>query len=79
MNKLKQAIQLIESNQWDESHTLVQDGKNKYFYLIHGLLHRIEGDMSNAQYWYDKAEESMPNNTNEEETKRLKLLVENEN
>jgi len=31
----------------------------------------VEGDLSNTQYWYDRANEDMPNNTLEEELKRL--------
>jgi hypothetical protein len=71
----KRALELIEQDKWDESHNLVQDGNDKLCYLVHALLHRIEGDLSNAGYWYDRADEAMPENTIAEETERLKGLV----
>ncbi len=77
MNKLQQAIELIEMDEWDQAHALVQEGDNKYAYLIHALLHRIEGDLSNARYWYNRANEALPNNSISEETDRLKALIKN--
>ncbi|WP_067864483.1 hypothetical protein [Neptuniibacter marinus] len=75
MDKLQRAIDLIEQDEWDQAHNLVQDGNNKYYYLIHGLLHRIEGDISNAQYWYNRASEPLPDNTINAETHRIKTLI----
>lgn len=75
MDKLQRAIDLIEQDEWDQAHNLVQDGNNKYCYLIHGLLHRIEGDISNAQYWYNRASEPLPNNTINAETDRIETLL----
>jgi hypothetical protein len=75
MHDLNKAIQLLEQSLWDEAHELVQDGDNKYFFLIHGLLHRIEGDLSNARYWYRRANEEYIENTIDQEILRLKELV----
>ncbi len=77
MNKLEKAIELIELDKWHECHELIQDGDNKYYYLIHGLLHRIEGDLSNAKYWYNRANESPLDNTINVEIERLKELIKN--
>jgi len=77
MNKLEKAIELIELDKWHEAHELVQDGDNKYYYLIHGLLHRIEGDLSNAKYWYNRANESLLDNTINVEIERLKERIKN--
>jgi hypothetical protein len=43
--------------------------------LIHAYLHRVEGDLGNARYWYAEAGEKMPKNTLEEELKRLFSLA----
>ena len=65
------ALDLARDGHWDESHQLVQQYSDKLFCLIHAYLHRVEGDLSNTQYWYDRANEDMPNHTLEEELKRL--------
>jgi hypothetical protein len=53
---LLQAIELALTHQWDASHQLVQqyDG-DKTAAWIHAVLHKIEGDLSNSQYWYRRA------------------------
>ena len=65
------ALDLARDGRWDESRQLVQQYSDKLSCLIHTHLHRVEGDLSNAQYWYDRASEDLPNNTLEEELKRL--------
>jgi hypothetical protein len=44
--------------------------------LIHGYLHRVEGDPGNAEYWYKRAEVTIPDNTLEQEWQRLYALLE---
>jgi hypothetical protein len=34
-------------------------------------VHRVEGDIGNAQYWYDRTGEDMPKNKLEDELTRL--------
>jgi hypothetical protein len=70
----QQALQLIQQNDWDAAHRLVQDYSDPLSCQIHGYLHRIEGDLSNARYWYQHAGLNMPDNSLEEE---LTLLLEN--
>jgi hypothetical protein len=43
--------------------------------LIHAYLHRVEGDLSNAAYWYRQAGETMPDNELDEELARLTGLA----
>ncbi len=71
-------IDLIEAGQWDEAHRIVQNYSDKLSCLLHGYLHRDEGDLSNAAYWYHQAGEEMPVNSLTEELERLKTLVRRE-
>ncbi|MGD9538683.1 MAG: hypothetical protein AB7P52_15420 [Alphaproteobacteria bacterium] len=40
---------------WDEAHRLVQDEASADAAWVHAHLHRIEGDLDNAGYWYRRA------------------------
>lgn len=40
---------------WDTAHTLVQADESKEAAWVHAHLHRIEGDLDNAGYWYRRA------------------------
>lgn len=40
---------------WESSHTIIQDVDTKDAALIHAYLHRKEGDLWNADYWYRRA------------------------
>ena len=40
---------------WEIAHQIAQDAGTKQGDWIHAHLHRIEGDLSNASYWYSRA------------------------
>lgn len=40
---------------WESSHNIAQDIDDKNGSWIHAYLHRKEGDIFNARYWYNKA------------------------
>jgi hypothetical protein len=40
---------------WDRAHRLVQDEGTSDAAWVHAYLHRVEGDLSNAAYWYRRA------------------------
>src|SRR5258708_15590196 len=40
---------------WERAHALVMDERAKDCAWIHAYLHRVEGDLGNARYWYGKA------------------------
>ena len=69
------ALDYAKERKWDEAHRLVQSFSDRTSCLIHGYLHRVEGDLGNARYWYNRANEQMPDNTLEEEFSRLYQLV----
>ena len=65
------ALQLIQQDDWDAAHRLVQDYSDPLSCQLHGYLHRIEGDFANARYWYQRAGLLMPECPLEEELKQL--------
>lgn len=56
-SQLLEALQAAREGNWDRSHDLVQDLHGKLPYWIHANLHKEEGDLSNAAYWYRKTGE----------------------
>jgi hypothetical protein len=55
-DKLLRALAHLRRNEWQKAHALVMDLQSKLAFHIHGLVHRIEGDMEPARYWYARAE-----------------------
>lgn len=45
---------------WDAAHRAVQDSDTAEAAWVHAYLHRKEGDLSNARYWYRRAGREMP-------------------
>jgi hypothetical protein len=44
-----------EAGDWDEAHRVAQDIDDDIGARIHAYLHRKEGDIGNAGYWYRRA------------------------
>ena len=40
---------------WDKAHKIVQDEPTADAAWVHAYLHRVEGDLGNAGYWYRRA------------------------
>ena len=40
---------------WDAAHRIAQDEDGPDAAWIHAYLHRVEGDLGNAGYWYRRA------------------------
>ena len=49
------ALWFSKNARWDEAHHIAQDIPSKMGSWIHGLLHAIEGDFGNADYWFQRA------------------------
>jgi len=45
----------VAKGDWDRAHTLAQEERNQTGAWVHAHLHRVEGDLSNAAYWYGQA------------------------
>ena len=41
---------------WDTAHKIVMDEADKACAWVHAYLHRVEGDLPNARYWYRQAQ-----------------------
>ncbi len=54
-DKHRKALSHLRKNEWDKAHAIVMGMRDKLAFRIHGLLHRIEGDLDNARYWYDRS------------------------
>lgn len=46
---------------WDLAHSLVQNKLDNSSCRVHGFLHREEGDLGNAGYWYGRAGKTILN------------------
>jgi hypothetical protein len=40
---------------WNKAHGIVMDDGSREAAWVHAYLHRAEGDLSNARYWYRQA------------------------
>ncbi|MBL7861971.1 MAG: hypothetical protein JNJ65_12475 [Cyclobacteriaceae bacterium] len=64
---LLQALWYEAKGDWEKAHNLAQDVPTSDGALIHAYLHRVEGDLSNARYWYHRAQRNIPNQSLTEE------------
>ncbi len=55
LTKPLQALWWAAKGEWDRAHALVQDDASAEAAWVHAYLHRVEGDLSNARYWYRQA------------------------
>lgn len=67
----KSVLDLAKQGNWEDAHALVQVHADELSCQIHGYLHRVEGDLGNASYWYSRGNMKLPKNTLEEEYARL--------
>lgn len=58
VSELDQALQALwqdRNGNWDRAHDLAQAANNAQGDWVHAYLHRKEGDIGNAGYWYSRA------------------------
>ena len=50
-----QALWWAAKGDWDKAHTIVMKDESREAAWVHAYLHRVEGDLPNAGYWYRTA------------------------
>ncbi|MBR1189852.1 hypothetical protein JQ558_13405 [Bradyrhizobium sp. AUGA SZCCT0160] len=65
------ALWWAAKGQWDEAHKIVQDENTHEAAWVHAYLHRVEGDLGNAGYWYRQAGQPVAKDSLEAEWERI--------
>ncbi|MGK6352371.1 hypothetical protein [Parapedobacter sp. DT-150] len=60
---------------WNKAHDLINDLEDRQSAHVHAYLHRKEGDLWNADYWYRRAGQQRPATTLEEEWEELVRII----
>jgi hypothetical protein len=61
----------IAKGAWDQAHQIVQDEETADSAWVHAHLHRVEGDLGNAGYWYRRANKPVATGPLETEWERI--------
>jgi hypothetical protein len=79
LNVYMQALWFDARDNWNAAHNLIDHLNDATACRIHAYLHRKEGDLSNAAYWYRRASIAMPAISLQQEWDDLvnQLLTEN--
>jgi hypothetical protein len=56
---------------WDTAHTIVMNEETSEAAWVHAYLHRVEGDLGNAGYWYRRAQKPVAQDALETEWERI--------
>jgi hypothetical protein len=52
---LQTVLQHLHAGRWNDAHDLVQKDGSALSAWLHGILHLQEGDLEDAENWYDRA------------------------
>lgn len=55
MQAHSQALSHLRRGDWQAAHGIVQELEDEVACWLHALVHRLEGDLDNARYWYRRA------------------------
>jgi hypothetical protein len=65
------ALWWAAKGKWDEAHRMVQDEETADAAWVHAYLHRVEGDLGNAGYWYRQAGQPVATDSLDAEWERI--------
>jgi hypothetical protein len=60
---------------WDAAHRIVQDESSREAAWVHAYLHRVEGDLGNASYWYRQAGQPVAKDALDTEWERIAIAL----
>lgn len=61
LGELVRALEFLRAGDWRAAHEIVQrDEDAPLSCWAHGIVHLMEGDTSNARYWYREAKRELP-------------------
>ena len=66
-----QALWWAAKGDWNKAHQIAQDDESADAAWVHAYLHRVEGDLGNASYWYRKAGQPVAKDSLEAEWERI--------
>jgi len=72
---LLQALLLNAAGDWENAHRIAQGEGSADGSWVHAYLHRVEGDMGNASYWYRSAGKTMPEMSVDEEWEYIAMAL----
>ena len=61
------ALWFLKKGDWEKAHECAQKDEGPDGSWVHALLHRIEGDEANADYWYGQAGKKKPDVSTDQE------------
>src|SRR5215467_6871994 len=71
MSSLLRALWHDAKGDWKRAHEIVQDEEGANAARVHAYLHRKEGDLANAGYWYRRAKAAVCSASLDEEWERI--------
>lgn len=71
LNAVQKALWYDANGNWDKAHDYAQQKNDSGSAWMHAYLHRKEGDILNAQYWYTRAGKQMPQITLQQEWEEM--------
>ena len=75
--KLLDAVEQALAGDWQAAHAIVQDHEtDPMASWIHAVVHRMEGDVANARYWYGRCRRELPEDVpTEAELREIKAAL----
>ena len=74
-SNLLKAMWLVANKRWNEAHVIAQEENSLDGSWVHAYLHREEGDIGNASYWYARAGREVPDVTLDREWDEIVLFL----